>query len=73
MINFVVGAIVIVLVGLALAYIIKSGKNGIKCIGCPDCKSCSSCSSCNHSVQSEISSKCSAGVKGNSVSVKSMD
>lgn len=42
MIDFIVGAIIIVVVGLALAYIIKSRKNGVKCIGCPDAKTCCS-------------------------------
>lgn len=42
MIDFVVGAIIVVIVGAALAYIVKSGKNGIKCVGCPDAKSCAS-------------------------------
>lgn len=42
MIDFVVGAIIVVIVGLALMYIIKSRKNGIKCIGCPDGKNCAS-------------------------------
>lgn len=42
MIDVIVVAIIVVLVGSALAYIIKAKKNGIKCIGCPDAKSCSS-------------------------------
>lgn len=41
MIDFVVGAIVVAIVGAALVYIIHSGKNG-QCIGCPDAKTCSS-------------------------------
>lgn len=44
MIDFIVGAIVVAVVGSALAYIIKSKKNGVKCVGCPYAKSCSSCS-----------------------------
>lgn len=44
MIDYVVGAIIVAVVGSALAYIIKSGKNGIKCVGCPDAKNCCSCS-----------------------------
>lgn len=44
MIDFIVGAILVVIVGLALAYIIKSRKNGIKCVGCPEAKNCCSCS-----------------------------
>lgn len=43
MIDFIVGAIVVVIVGLALAYIIRSKKKG-ECVGCPYAKSCSSCS-----------------------------
>lgn len=50
MVNFVVGAIVIVVVGSALAYIMKSRKNGIKCVGCPDAKTCSSCNHCGNAV-----------------------
>lgn len=44
MIDFVVGAIIVLIVGLALLYIIKSKKKGIKCVGCPDAKNC--CSGC---------------------------
>lgn len=43
MIDFVVGGIVVAAVGLALAYIIKSRKNGVKCIGCPEGRNCCSC------------------------------
>lgn len=56
MIDFVVGAIIVAVVGLALAYIIKCRKAG-KCIGCPDANTCtshghsggsvSSCGGCN--------------------------
>lgn len=41
MINVIVSAIIVVIVGAALAYIVKSKKNGIKCVGCPDAKYCS--------------------------------
>lgn len=34
-------AIVAVLIGLALAYIIKEKKKGAKCIGCSSAKTCS--------------------------------
>ncbi len=44
--DFVVIAIVAVLVGLALAYIIKAKKKGVKCIGCPSSGKCSSCNHC---------------------------
>ena len=39
--DILVLAVVAILVGLALAYIIKEKKNGAKCIGCPNAKSCS--------------------------------
>lgn len=53
--NFVVIAIVLIVIALVLLYIIKAKKSGIKCIGCPDAKTCQSkanscggcCSSCN--------------------------
>lgn len=44
MIDFIVSAVIIVIVGAAFTYIIRSGKNGIKCVGCPDAKNCSSLS-----------------------------
>lgn len=52
MIDIVVGAIIVALVGSALAYIIHSGKNG-ECIGCPDAKNCSA-----HSHTGNIVSTC---------------
>ncbi|MDO4318487.1 MAG: FeoB-associated Cys-rich membrane protein [Lachnospiraceae bacterium] len=41
--DLIVGGIVVVLVGLALLYIIRSKKKGIKCIGCPEGSRCASC------------------------------
>ncbi len=53
MIDDIIAAVAIVLiVGAAIAYIIKAKKSGQKCIGCPDSKTCSSggcsgkCSGC---------------------------
>ncbi len=38
---------VLLIIGGALAYIIKAKKSGKKCIGCPDSGSCSgNCTSC---------------------------
>lgn len=43
MIDFVIIVILVVVVGSALAYIIKERKKGVKCIGCPEgCHSCRS-------------------------------
>ena len=41
-------AAIVLIVGGALAYIIKAKKSGRKCIGCPDSASCKAggCSSC---------------------------
>ena len=45
--DFIVIAIVVVIVGLALAYIIREKKRGVKCVGCPHGKTCGgSCSGC---------------------------
>ena len=39
--------IIALIIGGALAYIIKAKKSGKKCIGCPDSTSCSgACNSC---------------------------
>ena len=45
-------AVIVLVVGGAIAYIIKAKKSGQKCIGCPDSKTCSGgcsgkCSGCN--------------------------
>lgn len=43
MIDFVVVAILVIIIGLAVRYIIKEKKRGVKCIGCPAGGSCCSC------------------------------
>ncbi|MBE6532023.1 MAG: FeoB-associated Cys-rich membrane protein [Ruminococcaceae bacterium] len=46
--NIVPIIIIAIIVGLAVAYIIKAKKSGKKCIGCPDSSACSGkCSSCS--------------------------
>ena len=40
MTDIIVAAIVVAVVGLALRYIIKAKKRGVKCIGCPGGASC---------------------------------
>lgn len=42
MTDFIVILVVILIVGAALAYIIRAKKAGVKCIGCPFEESCSS-------------------------------
>ncbi len=53
--NFIVIAIIVVILALAIFYIVRAKKNGVKCIGCPDAKTCQSrakgcggcCSNCS--------------------------
>lgn len=53
-IDFVIIAVILLIVGGAVAYIVKAKKSGKKCIGCPDSASCAAshtkcsgnCSSC---------------------------
>lgn len=42
--NFIVIAIVVLIIGLAALYVYKAKKSGKKCIGCPDSGSCQDCS-----------------------------
>ena len=47
MIDYIIIAVILLIIGGATAYIIKSKKSGKKCIGCPDSGSCSGkCSGC---------------------------
>lgn len=39
--NFIIIAILVVIVGLAGTYVYKAKKSGKKCIGCPNSNSCS--------------------------------
>lgn len=54
MTNFIIAAIVLIIIGAAVAYIVKEKKRGVKCIGCPAgascagrCNSQSGCSGCH--------------------------
>lgn len=48
--NFIVAAILIVILGAAALYVYKAKKRGVKCIGCPDGASCSGhCPGCSGS------------------------
>ncbi len=40
--DIILGIIIIVILGLAIRYVIKSKKSGVKCIGCPSGCNCSS-------------------------------
>ena len=52
--NFILLAVLAVIIGAALAYVIKAKKRGVKCIGCPDGEKCSgNCSCCSGCVNTE--------------------
>jgi len=39
--NLIVVIILVVILGLAITYIVKAKKKGVKCIGCPSACNCS--------------------------------
>ncbi len=46
--NFIIGAVLAVIIGAAVIYVVKAKKRGVKCIGCPDGAKCSgNCSCCS--------------------------
>lgn len=51
--NFIIIALLVLIIGGIIFYIYKAKKSGEKCIGCPDCKNC--CSGCG--------GKCNGNVK----------
>lgn len=44
--NVIAVAVIVLIVGGAIAYIIKAKKSGKKCIGCPDACSCQNQNGC---------------------------
>ena len=40
MTNMIIGLVLLLIIGGAVAYIIRAKKKGVKCIGCPDSGSC---------------------------------
>jgi hypothetical protein len=56
--NFIIIAILVVIIGCAIAYIVKAKKKGIKCVGCPNAEICSraqkeNCNGCSCSCSNE--------------------
>lgn len=50
--NFIVVAILGLIIGCAVAYVVKEKKKGVKCVGCPNAEMCSmaqkqNCNSCD--------------------------
>ena len=56
MVNFIVGTIVVVLVALAITYIVREKKRGVKCIGCPMAGTCA-----QHHGGASCSGSCASG------------
>lgn len=47
-VDFLVIAIILLILGLVVSYIHRAKKKGVKCIGCPDGATCSgNCSCCS--------------------------
>ncbi|MBR4075216.1 MAG: FeoB-associated Cys-rich membrane protein [Firmicutes bacterium] len=49
MTDLIVGGILLVILGLAIAYIVKEKKAGAVCVGCPHAGSCASARKAKHS------------------------
>lgn len=45
--SFIVGLIIVAIVGAAVAYIVKEKKKGVRCIGCPSAGACASGKKCS--------------------------
>lgn len=58
--NAIIGVVILLILGAAIAYIIKAKKSGVKCIGCP------AGGNCAH--KNNKSSECSCGCSGSSES-----
>jgi hypothetical protein len=41
--DFILIGILLVVVGLAVFYVVRAKKKGVKCIGCPNAGKCASC------------------------------
>ena len=44
MLDYIIGGVILLIIGLAVWYVIKARKSGKKCIGCPEGGHCESCS-----------------------------
>lgn len=54
MADYIIGAVLLVILGVAVVYIVKAKKSGVKCIGCPAGGSCA----CKSGSQSEGRCSC---------------
>ena len=52
MTDIILGIIIIVIVGLAVAYIRKEKKRGVRCVGCPHSRNCGGkCNGVEHQIK----------------------
>lgn len=51
MVDFIVVAVLGVIVGAAILYIRKEKKKGVTCIGCPHAAACAKCGGCTCSTE----------------------
>ena len=47
MVDFMITAVLLIVVGAAVIYIVKAKKSGKKCIGCPHADSCGKSGGCS--------------------------
>lgn len=50
MVDFIIAIILLIILGAAIIYIVRSKKSGARCIGCPDSGSCSYMKATNDSI-----------------------
>ncbi len=63
MVDFIVTVVILVIVGLAITYIVKAKKSGVKCIGCPVAGQCAG--------KSKSGCSCDCGGSGENADSKS--
>ena len=51
--NFIIVALILIIIGLPVLYIIRAKRKGSKCIGCPYSSKCSADNGCCHSENQE--------------------
>lgn len=61
--DFIIAAVIVIIIGVAIIYIRKAKKSGAKCIGCP---AGGNCSSHNHSKGDACSCGCAGDKKSES-------
>jgi hypothetical protein len=49
--DYIAAAVIAVILILAIGYIIRSKRKGIKCIGCPSNDCCGNCNCCGKNVE----------------------